>query len=260
MDKNYIIQKIISWEETIIRDYLTNKYSEVIKMIGIYKITNKINQDAYIGQSTQIEERFKEHKKSYNWEREENKKLYQAFKDFGLNNFSFEVLEECSIEELNNKEQYYINLYKTYPNQYNMTPGGQFNSGECHPSHKLTEKDIIDIRTRYNNKERKQDVYFLYNTRIGESGFSKIWKGETWKTIMPEVYTKENKDFHLHNTSNSGSKNGRSKLTEEDVRILRTRKKNGESLSEVYKDYQDKLTYKSFENVWSYRNWKNIIV
>ena len=163
-------------------------------------------------------------------------------------------------EELNDKEQYWIGYYNTYPNQYNMTPGGQFNAGECHPSHKLTEKDVIDIRTRYKNHERKKDVYLLYAHLIGESGFHKIWNGSTWKTIMPEVYTKENKDFHAHNTSNVGSKNGRSKLTEEDVKNIRLRKKNGEQLSSVYNDYSDKLTYKSFENVWSYRNWKKIIV
>ena len=40
-----------------------------------------------------------------------------------------------------------------------MTPGGQFNAGECHPNHKLTEKDVIDIRTRYSKKERKSEVY-----------------------------------------------------------------------------------------------------
>lgn len=229
-------------------------------MIGIYKITNKINGDAYIGQSTQIEERFIEHKNPTNWARESNKSLYKAFIQFGLQNFDFSVLEECKKEELNDKEQYWIGYYSTYPNQYNMTPGGQFNAGECHPSHKLTEKDVIDIRTRYKNHERKKDVYLLYAHLIGESGFHKIWNGSTWKTIMPEVYTKENKDFHAHNTSNVGSKNGRSKLTEEDVKNIRLRKKNGEPLSSVYNDYSDKLTYKSFENVWSYRNWKKIIV
>ena len=229
-------------------------------MIGIYKITNKLNGDAYIGQSVEIENRLEDHKKPYNWNREENKRLYQAFIQFGLNNFTFEIIEECKITELNEKEKDWISFYNTYPNQYNMTPGGQFNAGECHPNHKLTEKDVIDIRIRYSKKERKSEVYLLYKDRIGESGFSKIWKGETWKNIMPEVYTEENKKFHKNNTANKGSKNGRSKLTEEDVKNIRLRKKNGESLSQVYLTYSDKLTYKSFANVWSYRNWKNIII
>lgn len=229
-------------------------------MVGIYKITNLINNDAYIGQSIEVEERLKDHKKLYNWQRETNKRLYQAFIEFGVENFNFEIIEECNEDKLNEREQYWISYYNTYPNQYNMTPGGQFNAGETHPNHKLTKQDVINIRIRYNNKERKQDVYLDYNTKIGESGFHKIWTGESWKNIMPEVYTAENKAFHLRNTSNKGSKNGRSKLTEEEVKNIRIRKKNGEKLSDVYQDYDNKLTYKSFVNVWSYQNWKSIIV
>lgn len=77
---------------------------------------------------------------------------------------------------------------------------------------------------------------------------------------MPEVYTSENKAFHKHNTSNSGSRNGRSKLNENDVRIIRLRRKNKEKLLDVYQDYCDKITYGSFTNIWTYQNWKNIIV
>lgn len=77
---------------------------------------------------------------------------------------------------------------------------------------------------------------------------------------MMEVYTPANKAFHTHNTSNAGSKNGRAKLTETDVRNIRLRRKLGENIREVYKDYSNKLTYGSFTNVWTYQNWKNIIV
>ena len=70
-----------------------------------------------------------------------------------------------------------------------MTAGGEDNQGDSHPRHKLTKEDVIDIRTRYDNLERKKEVYQLYKDRIGESGFSKIWKGNTWTSIMMEVYT-----------------------------------------------------------------------
>ena len=94
------------------------------------------------------------------------------------------MLEECSVEQLSEKEIYYINKYDTFKNGYNSTTGGENNQGESHPRHKLTELDIIDIRTRYNNLERKQDVYSLYSNRIGESGFYKIWNGDTWQNIL----------------------------------------------------------------------------
>lgn len=229
-------------------------------MIGIYKITNKINNHAYIGQSTRIEHRWKEHQSSYNWSRESKKPLYLAFQKYGLENFIFEILEECDKEQLNKKEQYWISYYNTYKNGYNQTSGGEDNAGENHPNHKLTEQDIVNIRIRYNNHERKKDVFLDYNNRIGESGFNKIWKGETWKHILPEVYTQENKIFHANNTANKGSLNGRAKLTEEDVKQIRLRRKNGENIRIVYKDYEEKITYGSFTNVWTYQNWKNIVV
>lgn len=221
-------------------------------MIGIYKITNKINNHSYIGLSTHIEDRWEYHKNSYNWNREKSKTLYKAIQKYGIDNFTFEILEECRIEELSDKEKYYIEKYNTYNDGYNMTTGGEDNIGDSHPGHKLSSSDVEDIRHRYNNLERRNEVYNLYKNRIGESGFGKIWKGETWKHIMPEVYTSENKLFHFHNTGNAGSKNGRSRLTENDVLTIRLRRKNGENIREVYKDYSEKLTYGSFTNVWTY--------
>lgn len=97
---------------------------------GIYKITNSINNKSYIGQSKSIEQRWKEHKNdSLNQNSEEyNYPLYQAFRKYGIDNFKFEILEECSQEELNDKEIYYISLYESYPPDkgkgYNQTPGG----------------------------------------------------------------------------------------------------------------------------------------
>lgn len=68
---------------------------------------------------------------------------------------------------------------------------------------------------------------------------------------MPEVYSPENKDFHLRNTGQKGQSNGRSKLTEEDVISLRMRKKNGEKIKDVYEDYKyTGITEKAFYNTW----------
>ena len=92
-------------------------------MIGIYKITNKMNGKCYIGQSINVEQRLKDHKNC-----KANKPLYRAFKKYGIKNFKFEVLEECSKEELNEKEIYYIAFYNstTDGNGYNLEHGGEF--------------------------------------------------------------------------------------------------------------------------------------
>lgn len=232
-------------------------------MIGIYKITNKINNKSYIGQSTCIERRFAQHKSPYEQQRFSEKPLYKAIHKYGINNFTFEVLEECSVEELDIREKFYIKYYKTlcHEHGYNVCSGGENNEGENHPRHKLTEQDIIDIRTRYANKERCKEVEKLYSDRIGHSGFSKIWKGETWTYIMPDIYTEENKQYHLHDTGQKGSENGRAKLEENDVIAIRMRKNNGESFDSVYQDYIfTGMTKRSFYNVWNGYNWKHITI
>ncbi len=235
------------------------------KTCGIYKITNLLNEKVYIGQSTYIERRFSQHKSPYEWSRHPSNELYGDMNTMGIKNFSFEIIEECPLELLEEKEIYWTKYYNAVETGYNKvygTPiGSENDKGERHPNHKLTEQDVIDIRTRYNNKERCKEVETLYSNKIGHSGFSKVWKGETWTHIMMEVYTPENKNFHLHNTGQNGSQNGRSKLTEEDVYAIRMRKKNRETWQEVYKDYQyTEITEGSFKNVWYNRNWKNIIV
>ena len=97
------------------------------KICGIYKITNLVNGKVYIGQSQDIYSRWKEHKYARN--KRECFALYGAFKKYGLDNFSFEIVECCPFEQLNEKEIYYIAQYHSYvgdtkSNGYNMTKGG----------------------------------------------------------------------------------------------------------------------------------------
>lgn len=106
-------------------------------MIGIYKITNLLNQKVYIGQSVDIEQRWKKHCFT-----KDNCAIHKAIQKYGEKNFSFEVLEECKQEELNDKEIYYINKYNSYTNGYNMTLGGE---GASHPI-KLSDKEVLQIK------------------------------------------------------------------------------------------------------------------
>ena len=100
---------------------------------GIYKITNQVNQKAYIGQSINIEKRWKDHIRTSRLTSSEqyNHPFYQAIRKYGLENFKFEILEECLVSKLDERERYYINYFGTYPisnnRGYNLYPGGQGN-------------------------------------------------------------------------------------------------------------------------------------
>lgn len=85
-------------------------------MIGIYKITNLTNGKSYIGQSVHIERRWMEHCLP-----SANSAIAKAIQKYGKEQFSFQVIEECPQEQLDEKEEYYISHYNTVvPNGYNI--------------------------------------------------------------------------------------------------------------------------------------------
>lgn len=106
-------------------------------MIGIYKITNLLNGKSYIGQSIDIEQRFKQHKNLKRLNSEDSP-LHRAIKKYGLECFSFEILELCKKEELDEFERYYIEKYDTRKKGYNLTDGGQGCSGKQTKKHTLS--------------------------------------------------------------------------------------------------------------------------
>lgn len=92
-------------------------------MVGIYKITNNKNRKIYVGQSIDINDRWKQHKyKAFNSkEKGYNSAIHLAFRKYGIENFSFEVIEKCQQDELDEKEQYWIKkLNSLSPNGYNI--------------------------------------------------------------------------------------------------------------------------------------------
>ena len=92
---------------------------------GIYKIENLLNGKSYIGQSIEIEHRFAKHKCA-----KDDFYIHRAIRKYGVENFSFKILEECNLEELNEKEKYWIKYYNSLtPNGYNMIPGGSNGAG-----------------------------------------------------------------------------------------------------------------------------------
>lgn len=222
---------------------------------GVYLITNKIDNKKYVGISNDIYHRWTEHKwRAFNKSSQEyNKTLSKAFRKYGLENFEFSILkEEKDANKRKELEKDYIKFYDSYKNGYNDTIGGDGNL-----RNKLTEQDVIDIRTRYKNLERCMIVYQEYKDRIGRSGFNKIWKGETWKHIMPEIYTPERIHYHKMHTGNSGEWNGRAKLSNEEVRKIQNRYENGETVYHIWLEYKELYpNLDSFRQLVKKERWK----
>ena len=92
---------------------------------GIYKITNKVNGKCYIGQSINIKKRLSQHKSQTYRNIHINKILYQAIKKYGIENFTFDIIEKCETNSLDDREKYWIEYYDSYNNGYNGTKGGK---------------------------------------------------------------------------------------------------------------------------------------
>ncbi|MCI7527332.1 MAG: GIY-YIG nuclease family protein [Mollicutes bacterium] len=93
---------------------------------GIYKITNIQNKLCYIGQSVNVANRLKQHMKcGCGIDAPASNRLYKDMQEFGLWNFTFELLEQCNNKiELDKKEKFFIDLYQANAfGNYNMTKG-----------------------------------------------------------------------------------------------------------------------------------------
>lgn len=181
-------------------------------MIGIYKIQNKISGKLYIGSSYNIRERLNNHKSMLRCNRHHSIYLQNAFNKYGIENFIFEIIEECELEQLMIREQYYINNFN-FNNLYNILP--KSSPGFC-KKHKrksiiksqrsrgyssvykidykgkiLQEFDLIsDINIKHNN---------IYNSIkkkqcLKNKNFGFIYSKDYYKNYKPKLIKNWNKD------------------------------------------------------------------
>lgn len=124
--KKEAIDKLI-WETYYKPAYdilMSHLFNNNNKTCGIYKITNLKNGEAYIGQSVDIKERFRQHIKNSLSYGPQTNKVYQQMQKYGQQNFTFEVIEEVDRSNLNERETYWIDFYKTKEFGMNKTVGG----------------------------------------------------------------------------------------------------------------------------------------
>lgn len=141
---------------------------------GIYKITNIRNNKFYIGSSFNIDKRIKDHFHLLKNNKHHSKHLQRAYNKHGKDNFKFEIIEECRIEELFEKEQYYLDnlLYaqdfisdinnKFVELGYNINPIANSPRGVT-----LSDETKLNISIAHKGKIKTKE--HLMNYRIGKS-------------------------------------------------------------------------------------------
>ena len=80
--------------------------------------------------------------------------------------FTYEILEKCKIEELSEREKYWVDKLNAKASGNKFEGGLRDVVGSHNPNAKLTEEDVKKIRIAYNNHKRQKDIYEEYKNII----------------------------------------------------------------------------------------------
>ena len=137
-----------------------------MEICAVYKITNTVTGDFYIGSSKNVKRRWASHKCPYTWKKCPNKQLYKDMQKYGLDKFEFQVIEEVEIDSLKEKEQQFIETLKPTYNQMNakgldIERHKEYRkSDKCKKSKKKYQQSNKGKETQ--KKYRKSDKYKEY--------------------------------------------------------------------------------------------------
>lgn len=157
------------------------------KICGIYYIKNLVNNKYYIGQSHDIYKRWIREKKYLRSDNTAwNAHLQNAWKKYGEDNFEFAIIEECTIENLDEREIYWIQFFDSFNNGYNKTIGGSgmrgivpWNKGqtmseeyrrclsEAHKGYQHTDEQKEKLRIKFLGENNHQYGKFGFESSKG---------------------------------------------------------------------------------------------
>lgn len=122
---------------------------------GIYCIENKITGNKYIGQSADVESRM-------NAYHQHCIALLDAFKKYGEENFIKYIVEYCSIDKLDDMEQYFIKEFKSHvsENGYNLSWGGEGNRGKKRTAEQIKNISLAHAGLHHTNEAKKENRGF----------------------------------------------------------------------------------------------------
>jgi len=153
-------------------------------IIGIYKITNPLGK-TYIGQSVDIERRFKEYR---TFKCKQQPKIYNSLKKYTPENHIFEIIEYCCLEQLNSQEIYWKLFYNSVNEGLNCElydKGGGSRSNETKLKISLSSKgNQYNLGKKYSDKTKKLQ--------------SEIAKSQTWRKEVGQKQKGKRKHSDQH--------------------------------------------------------------
>ena len=165
------------------------------------------------------------------------KKIYQAFNQYGIDNFTFEVIEECEIKKLNEREQYWINYYDCYNNGYNMSRIQNLQS-------KINWKIVMEIvDDLLNTTLTETNIAKKYNVSV--SLISQINTGRMW-TIKNQIYPIRQKQKKIEQKKTEQKKIKQKKTEQKKKEQKKTEQKQKWTCPLTREQLKDKIRNQSF--------------
>ena len=163
-----------------------------MKVSGVYKITNTVTGDFYIGSSKDVKHRWVEHKCQSTWNKCPNKQLYKDMKKYGTDKFEIQILEEVEPEHLKEKEQQFIEKLKPTYNNYNAKGWNVERQKEY----------MKEYQKEYNKEHKRSDKYKEYQKEY----MKEYQKSDKYKEYHKEYNKKYNKKYNNQQCLYNGEK------------------------------------------------------
>jgi len=120
---------------------------------GIYVIRNKIDNRLYIGQSNNILKRFREHKNALNGNYHFNRYLQRVWNKYGSYSFEFYTLETCNLDDLTDREQFWIDTLKP---EFNLAPAANSMKGYKHTEEARMNMSLAHVGKSFHTEEHRK--------------------------------------------------------------------------------------------------------
>lgn len=203
---------------------------------GIYRIVNLVTGKLYIGLSTDIFGRLRQHLSDLRNGSHHNAHLQRAFILHGEGSFEFEVLELCDAEELSQREQFYISEYRSYdPNfGYNKTYGGEFGS-HTEETRKRISSSHANVSGQNNPRygvSMSEETKIKISVSLRGRSKSDVTKQKIGEANKGKVRTAEQR--RRYSEANSGENHPQAKLSDVDKIAIRNSTLSTKELCEIY--------------------------